>query len=545
MSVSKKSLFARRAERRDNVSDVIGALLYLRVESFRNALRSRLQRLKQPKYLVGAIVGVGYFYFVFFRQNRGGRRGAAQLAAAFPLEQLPTVVTLSAVLLMILLALYWIMPRSRAALSFTEAEIAFLFPAPINRRTLVHYRLINLQIGLILTSVILGVLSRGWSFLSGGAAIRFIGWWIVFATLTLHSIGSSFVITRLLDRGVTSRSRRLLALGAIVVILVAASLWVWSKWRAPADQDLVDLGAFANYFATMCSFAPLSWLLAPAKWVVGPILAPDWVSFLTALGPALLIYAIHYVWVLQSEVSFEEASIAKAEKRAARIAAFRSGKGRVGFSAPKARRPPFNLARVTRPEFAFLWKNLIASAKYLRPRTALIAATVIIVGCSWLNRPGHEVLAPTIAMFALIVAGYTLLFGPMVARQDLRTDLLNADILKTYPLRGWQIVLGEMLTPVAIITVVLWLLLLTASMLMMSLPFKLPTWAVELRVPGTIALCLLAPLLCAIEVLVMNTAVVLFPAWLQTSQGRAGGIEVMGQRILFVAGLFIAIVVAL
>ena len=33
----------------------------------------------------------------------------------------------------------------RAALGFSEAEIAFLFPAPITRRGLVHFRLLSVQ----------------------------------------------------------------------------------------------------------------------------------------------------------------------------------------------------------------------------------------------------------------------------------------------------------------------------------------------------------------------------------------------------------------
>jgi len=60
----------------------------------------------------------------------------------------------------------------------------------------------------------------------------------------------------------------------------------------------------------------------------------------------------------------------------------------------------------------------------------------------------------------------TVLLGPQVARLDLRMDLANADILKTYPLRGWQIVLGEVLTPVAILSVVFWLELLLVFLTM-------------------------------------------------------------------------------
>ena len=40
---------------------------------------------------------------------------------------------------------------------------------------------------------------------------------------------------------------------------------------------------------------------------------------------------------------------------------------------------------------------------------------------------------------AAAVAVYMLVMGPQFARQDIRSDLQNADILKTYPLPGWRL----------------------------------------------------------------------------------------------------------
>ena len=39
--------------------------------------------------------------------------------------------------------------------------------------------------------------------------------------------------------------------------------------------------------------------------------------------------------------------------------------------------------------------------------------------------------------------GWSLLIGPQFLRQDFRQDLPLADLLKTYPLRGWQLALGR------------------------------------------------------------------------------------------------------
>jgi hypothetical protein len=45
-------------------------------------------------------------------------------------------------------------------------------------------------------------------------------------------------------------------------------------------------------------------------------------------------------------------------------------------------------------------------------------------------------------------------------------------------------------------------------------------------------------------ILLLNAAAVLFPAWVQMG-GRPGGIDVFGQRILFVGALFLVLAIAL
>ena len=49
-----------------------GALGYLLSRSFFNALRARIGRLRQPKYLAAAILGGAYFYFYFYKFLFGG-----------------------------------------------------------------------------------------------------------------------------------------------------------------------------------------------------------------------------------------------------------------------------------------------------------------------------------------------------------------------------------------------------------------------------------------------------------------------------------------
>ena len=63
--------------------------------------------------------------------------------------------TACALFLMFALLLAWILPHSRAALAFTEAEVAFLFPAPISRKTLIHFKLLKSQTAILFSALLM------------------------------------------------------------------------------------------------------------------------------------------------------------------------------------------------------------------------------------------------------------------------------------------------------------------------------------------------------------------------------------------------------
>jgi ABC-2 type transport system permease protein len=500
---------------------VLGALLYLQLTSWRGMLRSRLLRLKQPKYLLGALVGVAYVYFIFLR--RGGPRGGGYPQdVSIPTDGLPIVTTVAALALLIVVALSWMLPRRTAGLTFSEAEIAFLFPAPIRRRTLIHFRLITAQIGLVLTSLILALVSNRWTFLGGNALTHAIGWWLVLATLNLH-----------------------FAIGIAVLAVVASVAWIVMELRLPSAADLASAETLKAYAIGMLASGPLPWLLAIPKLVVAPFLAADVPAFAFALLPALAVLVVHYLWVMRSEVAFEEVAVARAEKRAARIAAIREGRSHGASGGIKSQRAPFRLKSSGAPEIAFLWKNLIATHGFFRPRTLLIAAVIIAAGCGWLGRhPEYGGLLAAVWALATAAAIFTLLLGPQVTRNDLRGDLLNSDILKTYPLHGWQIVLGELLAPIAILTSLLWLELLALTL---SVPADtLQSIGTDLRIAIVASLAVVAVPFCALQLLVPNTVAVLFPAWVRTVSNRSEhGLDIMGQRIIFIAGQALVALIAL
>src|SRR5262245_58353631 len=130
-------------------------LLYLTLCSMRNRLLVRLRRLREVRYAIGTIVGVGYFALIFGRGLFGGRRPRAGVPGLGG-PQLDALEVGGALVLLLVLALAWLLPyRGRPALAFTSADVQFLFTAPIARRRLLRYRILRSQIGAFFGSALI------------------------------------------------------------------------------------------------------------------------------------------------------------------------------------------------------------------------------------------------------------------------------------------------------------------------------------------------------------------------------------------------------
>ena len=522
---------------------MISALFYLQYLSARNRLVARFKRLKQPKYLFGAIVGGLYFYFYFFRylfRNYTGSHPAAGSLAISPEHQL-MFESLTALALSVVLLLAWLIPHERAALTFTEAEVAFLFPAPITRRTLVHFKLMRSQLRILFSALLLTLFSRRFG---GVAWIHASGWWLLLTTINLHLLGSSFARTMLLDRGFSTRRQRGLILA--LVAGAAAGIWYWGKQTLPAltPADTANLDSMQLYAQQVLGSGPVSYLLYPFQLVVQPFFAPDAAAFLAALPAAVLIFLLHYMWVICADVSFEEASLAASQKLAVRVAAIRAGnwQGLATKKNPKPRRAWFQLAPTGPAVTALLWKNLIGVGQVISTRLLIVFAVILGMFVFTLGGSIHgQNVALMVEAGIAIVLGYSLLLGPQLLRMDFRRNLPSADILKTFPLPGWQIALGEILAPVSVLAGFQWLVLLAGF----GLIFFLPGNYVALSLVIGIGAVLLLPVLDILLLLIPNATVLLFPSWIQSGKDSPRGIEATGQRLIFAVGQILVLLLAL
>ena len=520
---------------------MISALLYLQYYSLRNRTVMRIKRLKQPKYLVGGIVGGLYFYWYFFRTLFGApTRGQAVTLLASP-GNLALYESIGALILLTILVLAWIIPHQRAALTFTEAEVAFLFPAPISRRGLIHFKLLRSQVAILFTTLLLTLVTNRFG---GRAWIHAAGWWLILSTLNLHMLGSSFALTRLMDRGITNWQRRSVILAGVLAL--AGVVIAWGRQAVPAFDlsQFGDMQAVQDYAQKVLSAGPLPYLLYPVRLVVRPYLAPNALAFLHAVGPALLVLLLHYGWVVRSNVAFEEASVEASRKLAEKVAAVRAGNWQAAQKQPKRKRPPFKLRPTGPPAVALLWKNLISAGQAFTLRVWLSLAVFALCASLGFGQSAHNSgIRPVLGMIAAVLMGWSLLLGPQFLRQDFRQDLPLADILKTYPLRGWQLALGELLGPAAILTGIQWFLLILVVGLFSQPAVSRLGWSCWLGMGFGAAIII--PMVNLITLLIPNAATVLFPAWFQATKGGPQGIEVMGQRLIFMVGQLLVFIVTL
>ena len=277
-------------------------------------------------------------------------------------------------------------------------------------------------------------------------------------------------------------------------------------------------------------------------------------AFLWSLGPALFVLALHYLWVVRSDVAFEEASLAASQRHAARTAAVRQGRG-LHARPHRRRRPPFRLSPTGPPAVALLWKNLLSAGQLFNARLALtLLGWAAIVGFSTQAGAGQTHWPSVIGSIAVVLGAWSVILGPQFVRQDFRQDLATADLLKLYPVPPWQMALGELLAPTLILTVLQWIFIVLAAILLYHpyvghVLFDDDTpgvWTNHWSLAASAAI--IVPPLNLVSLLVPNAAALLLPGWFATGPGlQAGGrgIEVMGQRLIFVLGQFLVQVFAL
>lgn len=504
--------------------------LYLTLSTMRNSLRVRLRRLRQPRYVIAVLLGIGYFTLILGRPfffgaggngGGGGFKGASGGAPAI-------AQAIGSVVLFALLALPWIFPNKQGpALAVTQAEVQFLFTAPLSRRRLIRYKLLRSMVGAMFSSAFLTIMMRPDSAI--GALARFAGTALIIGLINLHFTGIALHRLPASTAGTptpAARLRRWLPPAIVLVLVVSVIRDLMTRW--PAAGAVGADGEWVSAIARLATSGLTGIVLWPFRALVALPVADSATAFALALPWPLFAIALNYLWIVSSDVPFEEASAELADK----IARVRK-EGLKALRKPKsAAKTPFRLAADGVTETAILWKNMIAMRRSVSWLALMpFLPFLLAMGTAMMVTNGERTSrADAATVVLMIVAGMTTLLGPLVLRHDLRQDLPNLAILRTWPVRGSTLVRGQVLAPAIVLSVIVWMALggvVLLSMLGSGEMDAARRWSLFL------AAVAVAPGIILVQLLVQNGLAVTFPSWVTTGPPR-GGVDAIGQRMLMV-----------
>ena len=521
------------------------ALWYLYSRSWQNRIRLQLRRLRQPRYMVGALAMSAYIVSLLIRPG-------ADFVAASEFNLLDVRQLLSIVGIAIALGAWWIAAPSDNALAFSPAEVYFLFPAPVKRRTLVQARLFSVQAVLLMQVLIWTLLlRRGGGDLNG--ALRAIGLWVLFTTISLHRLGATLARTHAPDvprRAPIARSLAMLYIAVLAILVATTAGAALETWRSAigdgdtsADRVLGRMMAGRMAVQTILDVPAVHALLWPIRAITAPAFANDATTWLRAIPAAIGMLLLHYLWILRDPQPFEELAVGSSARFAERVARMQRG---AASTRSRDVRIGWSLALRGHPAVALAWKNVTASMRTFRPRALIVTIVVVVAVVGLSSRdgpsdPGGIALRSAFSTSFISIFAAALLTAPAWFRLDLRHDLAHLAFLKTAPLPAHTIIATEIVTAAAIITVGMTVLFgPPAYLLLRNLGGPLGAGGLLLAMVGaTLALGGVNLL----HVTLYNAVALWLPAWVPLNQGGAstGGASVVGQVYITLIGIIITL----
>ena len=507
-----------------------GALLYLTGNSIRNRVLLQARRLRQPRYALALLLGAAYFWLILLRPSVQPGRAPTSIWG--------DAETVAAIGILLLMLGGWVFSAEPQALAFSQAEVQFLFPAPLTRRGLIGYKLFRGQLIILFNAVIwVFVLRRSGSVLA--APLRFVGTWLLFTNLSLHRLGAALVRTSLIEHGRAGIRRQIPAIllgGACILAVLLILRDTVPAVRAARGEDIARVleGAATLPAARALLFLP--------RVMVRPSFAQTTGAWLTVVWPALVMLLVQTIWVLQSDVAYEETAVQASAERARRIDA-RRRRGARARSEPSGKvKRTLPLAPTGAPSLAIIWKNTLLLMRTRRIGSVVgLAIMSVVFALPSIESRGMD--ARFIATVALVLVGLLIVLGSRVLQNDLRQDTDHLATLKTLPLAGHRLVGAEVASsalPIAILQLALVVLAYVVTLGDPLLPVPLVTRSLILALAPIVLVSVNAT-----TVTIQNAAALLFPGWVRATPLVGGGIEAMGQGILATGVLLLTFLIAL
>jgi ABC-2 type transport system permease protein len=513
---------------------MLSASFYITVCTTRNRLLVRLRRLREPRYLFGAIVGAAYLYFTVLGPRRGRRGGRGNVRP--PLELLSAWqaagMSLAGITALTMALLVWLLPMRSRLLEFSQAETAFLFPAPVSRRQLLLHRVVRSQVGSLFVAIVMAIVLAP---ASGFGRFRFaIAMWALFVTVRVYFAAVTLTRARFSSPVASVRRAAWLPIAVLAAALATVGSAIARQLMSAPASGALD---FTVRIARATSTGVPSILLWPFKAILDPLLETTSTSFAVSLAGSLAVLAAVTAWMLMSDATFDLAAGEAGEPE-------QRTRERARTIGPRARNVGWTLALTGRLESAFLWKNATQTIRATNARALRFIAPAVggMIGLSAAAMGAGRLRGPAafICFVAASLSGAAVLFGPQWMQHDLRGDFEHLDLLKTWPVRAGDLIRGEIAWPALVVSACAWLGIVCAGIFSGT---AFPDVTFVDRWAFTMSAVLVAPALIAAQYTIHNAIALFFPAWVPSGAQRTRGIDAMGQRLIMLAAIVVALVI--
>jgi hypothetical protein len=401
-------------------------------------------------------------------------------------------------------------------ISFTPAEVQFLFSGPFSRRQVLAYKITSNALlcclyALFLTAFLFAYASRPFTAYPGLVLTL---WFI-----QLFSMAVSLIINTLGARAV-SRPRKLL-------LALLAGLAVWGVARVGGNALAHGPGELLK---RLQENEVVQVLLTPMSWFIETFTAERlWPDFVKYAAYCLAVNSGLLVLVFLLDAQYLEAAAASSERVYARLQRLRSG-GAVA-AAVSTGRPRFSLPSL--PNWGgvgpLAWRQLTTGVRSMRPVLTFLLIFTLMIGGSKVAVRAVEDSDPAAGGWFIgsTVLGMTVAMLTPLLTFDFRGDVDRMEVLKVLPLPAWRVALGQLLAPTLILSAVQLVVMglvqllwtgaekLLAAVAIFALPFNFLSFGLE------------------------NLMFLWFPA--RPTPSAPGDFQMMGRQMLMMAAKFAAL----
>jgi hypothetical protein len=328
------------------------------------------------------------------------------------------------------------------AVYYSPAEVIFLFSGPFRPRQILLYKITAGLAASFLTALV-ATIAFGPHAASYHAA--FLGLFLSFHLLYLFSLSVGLAISTF-GALAFNWSRRLLLLA--IGLIALGALWpLGERAMSMAPMELLQQVLHSPTVAAIVApFRPFVWTFSSDRaW-------PDLIEW-SALSLIIDLTLLGVVLALNGQ--FLEASAAASARIYSRLQRARRGESLVASNHARATLPMLPWWGGIGPNF---WRQLTPVSRSPARLAGLFLLYLVPVGMLLVmarNMPGGEsVLAPMLPM----LLGMTVVTSSAV-NYDFRGDLHRMEDLKTLPIAPYRLVLGQLLTPVLVLSLGQWLTL--------------------------------------------------------------------------------------